>query len=104
MRSESRSEFPLRMLWFTLFAGATAWSAQLLVDYVLVGLRCATGAPAFSWSVNAFSVLMALTTALAIVVGFRAWKATGVGLDAEDPVNASLGRAALMGIGGTLFD
>lgn len=75
MRSETRNLPALRALWFTLGAGAIAWSAQLLVDYVLVGLRCATGAPLFSWSVNAFSLLMALIAGLAILVGFRAWKA-----------------------------
>ncbi len=104
MRSEARAQPSTGLLWFTVLAGALAWSAQLLVDYVLIGLRCANGADIFGWSVNAVSVLMALLTLFAMRVGFRAWKATGVGFEAEDAVDPALGRAALMSIGGAVFN
>jgi hypothetical protein len=100
MRSESERLPSTGRLWFTVLIGAAAWSAQLLVDYVLVGLRCATGAGVYSWGVTAFSILMGLLAGLGLVVGYQAWKRTALGLDAEDPANASLGRAALMAIVG----
>lgn len=104
MSAERRIQPSTRVLWFAVLAGGLAWSAQLLVDYVLVGVRCASGADIFSWSVNVFSLLMAAITVVAIRVGFRAWKATGLGPEAEDAVDPALGRAALMSIGGALFN
>ncbi len=104
MSSERRIQPSIRVLWFGMLAGGLAWSAQLLVDYVLVGVRCATGADIFSWSVNVFSLLMAAITLVAIRVGFQAWIATGLGVEAEDAVDPALGRAALMSIGGALFN
>lgn len=104
MSSERRIQPSTRVLWFAVLAGGLAWSAQLLVNYVLVGVRCASGVDIFSWSVNVFSLLMAAITLVAIRVSFQAWIATGLGVEAEDAVDPALGRAALMSIGGALFN
>jgi hypothetical protein len=85
-----------------MLIGASAWSAQLLVDYVLVGLRCASGADVYSWAVSVFSLLMAVLTLVGLVTSYRAWKRTQLGLDAEDRVHPSLGRATMMALAGLL--
>jgi hypothetical protein len=93
-----------RLLWFALVGGGVAWSAQLLVDYVLVGLRCTNGSEVFSWAVSLFSLLMAAVTIAAGFSGYRAWKETGSDPEANNPTSPSEGRASLMALGGAVFN
>lgn len=104
MPSEEREHPSTPSLFLALFGGVMAWSAQLIVDYILVGIRCHAGGDVFSWGVTVFSLLMALITAIALVTGYRAWKMTGLGMEAHDPVDPANGRAALMALGGIMFN
>jgi hypothetical protein len=102
MRSESWRRPSDGALWFTYLIGFVAWTTQLLTDYVLVGLRCASGAAAYSWAVTILSLVLAGLTVLGLVVGYRGWRDTRLGLEAEDRSSPSRGRAAMMALGGCI--
>jgi hypothetical protein len=102
MHSESRRQPSVGVLWYSYLIGFSAWSVQLLLDYILVGLRCASGADAYSWAVTIISLVLAGLTAVGVIAGFRSWRQTQLDLDAEDGSDPSRGRAAMMAIGGLM--
>ncbi len=75
-----------RRLWFALFAGHLAWTAHLLVSYLLASLPCSA-----SGSVSPLPIHMATVTALAVTVaGIAAGRA--VAGDPEASARPFVGR------------
>jgi hypothetical protein len=102
-------------LWFAALAGALAWSAHLLVSYVLLPLACGGMGGWLLHGVTAATLGVALAGGW---VGWRYWKADPVGAGlappagggvspaptGSDPAGGSGDWRRFMGLAGVLLD
>ncbi|MHB8671834.1 MAG: hypothetical protein ACYDAD_14950 [Acidimicrobiales bacterium] len=99
----------LPALWFGLVAGPLTWSGHLMASYLLDEGACALGyrestvlgLPFHKALLGAFTVVAAVVTVAAGVVGYLAWRAAGAAHD-PDELAPPVGRVQFMGLGGAL--
>jgi hypothetical protein len=121
--ADTRVEIPaertaagLLPLWFGLLGGHSAWSLQLLVNYLLVTLACPLGpAPFVVFGIAGLEFLMVLVTIVAAaialaatVVSYRAWQSAPAGSQQSPGASAApgegiTGRSQFMALVGMLL-
>lgn len=82
-------------LWFGVLTGPIAWTAHLVISFLLVPYSCFIGS--VIW-LHVTTVITAAPTVAAGIVSYWAWKKAGVG--EETDVGGTVGRSVFMAISG----
>lgn len=107
---DHRTLLPSRpALWFAFLGAPAAWAVNLLVGYSVQATVCNTAGPGATvlglQTGRAlpvlFSILAACVATAGVLVGYRAWRATGTGEEnPEATVPPDVGRSWFMAYGG----
>ncbi len=100
-RDTAGRSISLLALWFGVAAPPLAWSAHLLLGYLLVSLYCHTGNALFPLLLPLLTLLTLALTLAAGVVAYLVWQHAGVGGRTE--IGGPVGRSGFMGLAGVLI-